>query len=267
MKASYHSVHQPSCSVCRKHCKSFESLREHTNGPIAKGDCSRIFAERGCGLCMRIFDSPAVLEEHRYTCCLPAPVPLGSMKKPYSESLIYDPPPNNENVDFGHSEAVALECEMVGCGSDGSLDVCARVCLVDEHEKPIFHTYVLPQIPVTDYRYEITGITEDHLREAMLLEEVRGKILDILYNGESIGILRLHGGKGRVLVGHGLDHDLDRLKMHYPDLLIRDTAKYPPLMKTNLVSHSLKYLVKTYLGQVFLIPRLSLVCRSILQMP
>lgn len=33
----------------------------------------------------------------------------------------------------------------------------------------------------------------------------------------------------------------------------RDTAKYHPLMKTNLVSHSLKYLTRTYLGQVLLL--------------
>lgn len=50
-------------------------------------------------------------------------------------------------------EAIAIDCEMVGGGSDGSLDLCARVCLVDENEKLIFHTYVLPQIPVTNYRY------------------------------------------------------------------------------------------------------------------
>lgn len=50
-------------------------------------------------------------------------------------------------------EAVAIDCEMVGGGSDCSLDLCARVCLVNEDEKLIFHTYVLPQIPVTNYRY------------------------------------------------------------------------------------------------------------------
>ena len=32
----------------------------------------------------------------------------------------------------------------------------------------------------------------------------------------------------------------------------RDTAKYHPLMKTNLVCHSLKYLTQKYLGQVLL---------------
>lgn len=49
--------------------------------------------------------------------------------------------------------AIALDCEMVGGGSDGSLELCARVCLVDEDENLIFHTYVHPQIPVTNYRY------------------------------------------------------------------------------------------------------------------
>ncbi|KAI3449599.1 hypothetical protein Pfo_006264 [Paulownia fortunei] len=248
MKTSYHSVHQPKCGVCQKHCKSFESLREHTTGPLAKGNCSKKFADRGCKLCMRIFDSPVFLREHQQICGLPAPAPLGTMKMRCTESQIYDPPVNIENGSGSHPEAVAIDCEMVGGGSDGSLDLCARVCLVDEDEKLIFHTYVLPQIPVTDYRYEVTGITEDHLRDAMPLKEVQDKILQILYNGESIGRLRLNGGKARVLLGHGLEHDLDCLRMNYPDHLLRDTAKYPPLMKTNLVSHSLKYLVKTYLG-------------------
>ncbi|KAJ0647265.1 putative transcription factor C2H2 family [Helianthus annuus] len=34
MKKSRHSVHQPKCGVCQKHCKSFESLREHISGMI-----------------------------------------------------------------------------------------------------------------------------------------------------------------------------------------------------------------------------------------
>ncbi|KAL0371345.1 UNVERIFIED_CONTAM: RNA exonuclease 4 [Sesamum angustifolium] len=248
MKTSYHSVHQPECGVCQKHCKSFESLREHTTGPLAKVNCSKIFAERGCKLCLRIFDSPVSLREHHSICYLAAPALLGTIKMPCPESQIHNPPIDIEYDIGNHPEAVSMDCEMVGGGSDGSLDLCARVCLVDEDENLIFHTYVLPQIPVTNYRFEVTGITEDHLRDAMPLKEVQDKILHILYNGESIGRLRLNGGRARVLLGHGLEHDLDCLKMNYPDHLLRDTAKYPPLMKTNLVSHSLKYLVQTYLG-------------------
>lgn len=49
-------------------------------------------------------------------------------------------------------QVVALACKMVGGGSDGSLDLCARVCLIDEHENIIFHSYVKPPIPVTNCR-------------------------------------------------------------------------------------------------------------------
>lgn len=55
----------------------------------------------------------------------------------------------------------------------------------------------------------------------MPLKEVQNKILEILYNGESIGKLRLSGGNARLLVGHSLDHDLDCLRMFYPDHLLR----------------------------------------------
>ena len=48
---------------------------------------------------------------------------------------------------------MAIDCQKVGGGSDGSLDLCARVCLIDEDENIIFHTYVQPLIPVTNYRY------------------------------------------------------------------------------------------------------------------
>jgi len=51
-------------------------------------------------------------------------------------------------------QVVALACKMVGGGSDGSLDLCGRVCLTDEHENIIFHSYVKPPIPVTNYRWD-----------------------------------------------------------------------------------------------------------------
>lgn len=50
-------------------------------------------------------------------------------------------------------QVVALASKMVGGGNDGSLDLCAKVCLVDEDENIIFQTYVKPKIPVTNYRW------------------------------------------------------------------------------------------------------------------
>jgi len=67
----------------------------------------------------------------------------------------------------------------------------------------------------------VSGLTEELLKDAMPLKEVQEKIQEILYNGESIGIARIDGGKARLLVGHSLEHDLDCLNMTYPDHLIR----------------------------------------------
>ncbi|CAJ1955380.1 unnamed protein product [Sphenostylis stenocarpa] len=247
MKTSNHSVHQPMCGVCQKHCKSFESLREHLTGPLPRGVCSKIFSQQGCQLCLVLFDSPGSLLVHKETCRVYAPTRLGTRELPYIDSQ-FDCPSDENHVGGGPGGAVAMDCEMVGGGSDGSLELCGRVCLVDEDENLIFHTYVQPRIPVTNYRYDITGLTEEHLRNAMPLKEVREKVLQILYNGESFAKVRRDGGKARLLVGHDLAHDLDCLNMNYPDHMLRDTAKYRPLMKTNLVSHSLKYLTRTYLG-------------------
>lgn len=248
MKTSYHSVHQPKCGVCKKHCRTFESLREHVTGLLAKDDCSRAFAELGCKLCLKVFDSPIPLSQHKWTCPLTPPTRLGAVAMPRIEvkTSLCD---KTDGTTRPHiPEAVAIDCEMVGGGSDGTLSLCARVCLIDENENIIFHTYVQPQMPITDYRSKVTGLTEELLKDAMPLKEVQEKIQEILYNGESIGIARIDGGKATLLVGHSLEHDLDCLYMNYPDHLIRDTAKYHPLMKTNLVSFSLKHLTKMYLG-------------------
>ncbi|XP_039013866.1 apoptosis-enhancing nuclease-like [Hibiscus syriacus] len=246
MKISYHSVHQPRCWVCQKHCKSFESVREHINNPLSKTKCSKFFAERGCTHCLRVLDSSSYLDEHKKMCRIIAPVPLGTKITPCMESNAGSIMDETQNGKV--QRVIAMDCEMVGGGSDGSIDLCSRVCLVDEDENIILHTYVQPQIPVTNYRYEVTGLTEDHLKDAMPLNEVQDKITKILYNGKSVGSIPPDGGMARLLVGHGIRHDLDCLRMKYPGHMQRDTAKYHPLMKTNLVSHSLKHLTKTYLG-------------------
>lgn len=245
MKISYHSVHQPRCGVCQKHCKSFESVREHLRGSLPKGNCSRIFLEKGCNLCLKVFDSPDSLREHKSECSLSAPLPLEKLAASCPKSQVNTSRSVVEDQSYRGIQAIAVDCEMVAGDID---DICARVCLVDEAENLIFHTYIKPQNPVTNYRYEVTGLTEEHLEDGMSLREVQTKILEILYNGESVARPKLDGGKAKLLVGHSLEHDLNCLRIKYPRDLLRDTAKYRPLMKTNLMSHSLKYLTQTYLG-------------------
>ncbi|KAI3979888.1 hypothetical protein MKX01_042542, partial [Papaver californicum] len=67
--------------------------------------------------------------------------------------------------------------------------------------------------------YEITGIKEEHLRDAMPLKEVKEIIEKVLYNGESIWRSRLVGGNAKLLVGHEIEHDLNCLRMEYPNHL------------------------------------------------
>ncbi|KAJ8898688.1 hypothetical protein K2173_004722 [Erythroxylum novogranatense] len=247
MKISYHSPHQPQCGVCRKHCKSFESLREHLTGKLAKTSCSTVYSQLGCNLCLKVFESPTSLSNHKGICCLSAPGSLAT-KMLNGREVRNDSQLLNIKYTGEGTRAVAIDCEMVGGGSDGSVDLCARVCLVDEDENVILCTYVQPQSPITNYRHEITGLTAEHLKDAVPVKQVQNKILEILYTREFVGRQQPADTMARLLVGHDLKHDLDCLRMDYPRHLLRDTAKYRPLMKTNLVSHSLKYLIRTYLG-------------------
>ncbi|WOL12506.1 RNA exonuclease 4-like [Canna indica] len=244
MRVSFHSVHEPKCGICQKHCRFFESLREHLIGPLPKVECARIFSTRGCNICLNIFDSPNALRIHRATCQLSR---NGSALISRMSRLSLQGS-SDCSIRMQGGQAVALACKMVGGGSDGSLDLCARVCLIGEDENIIFQAYIKPQIPVTNYRYETTGIRAEHLRDAMPLKQAQKKIQEFLSNGEPVWKIRSRGGKARILVGHGLDHDLDCLGLEYPAFLMRDTAKYPPLMKTSKLSNSLRYLTQAYLG-------------------
>ncbi|XP_068334469.1 RNA exonuclease 4-like [Pyrus communis] len=241
MRTSYHSSHEPMCGICKKHCRSFESLREHLIGPLPKQECRNIFSTRGCKICLAILESPYALRVHQDRCSGGNAGLLGR----FANLGIRD---NTESGSTRGTQVVALACKMVGGGSDGSLDLCAKVCLTDEYDNIIFQSYVKPLLPVTNYRYETTGIRPECLRDAMPLRQVQKKIQDFLCNGEPMWKIRPRGGKARILVGHGLDHDLDSLQFEYPQVMIRDTAKYPPLMKTSKLSNSLKYLTQAYLG-------------------
>ncbi|KAI4995383.1 hypothetical protein ZWY2020_035286 [Hordeum vulgare] len=204
MRASHHSPHEPRCGVCGKHCRSLDALRDHLGFGASlppKPACARAFAAQGCPLCLAVFPSAGSLRAHSPTCHLSrAPVP--SMPMPRTPV----------------GGAVALGCKMVGAGNDGTLDVCARVCVIDEHEAIVYEKFVRPLLPVTHYRYETTGIRPEHLRDALAVKMVQRQVEDILLNGEQPWK--------------------------------RDTAVYPPLMKTSarLMSNSLRFLTQSCLG-------------------
>lgn len=55
----------------------------------------------------------------------------------------------------------------------------------------------------------------------MPLKQAARRIQDFLTNGEPIWKIRSQVGKAKILVGHGLDHDLDCLGVEFPAFLIR----------------------------------------------
>ncbi|KAJ7543802.1 hypothetical protein O6H91_09G053000 [Diphasiastrum complanatum] len=227
-----HSRHDSICGSCRKHCKCLDSLHEHLLGPLAKKDCSDKFAELGCRLCLSFFANPEDLKSHSAACQIWAADKLVNLENQYVQFSVR------------RSSAIAIDCEMVGGGRDGFVDLCARVCIVDENENVLLNTHVRPPVPVTNYRSHITGIAAEDLVDAIPLEKVRKEIMSLL-----VGSGFTHSKSyTKLLVGHDLKHDLSCLNLTYPSRLIRDTALYPPLLRTNGSRNKLRYLVETYLG-------------------
>lgn len=70
---------------------------------------------------------------------------------------------------------VALDCEMVGVGSNGRQSVLARCSLVDFDGNEIFDTFVKPNDFVTDFRTQYSGVRKKDLRmgKAITLYDVR----------------------------------------------------------------------------------------------
>eukprot|EP00899_Mesostigma_viride_P008028 jgi/Mesvir1/17226/Mv07640-RA.1 len=154
--------------------------------------------------------------------------------------------------------AVALDCEMVGVGCNRDQHAVVRVCVVDEEEHVLLDAVVCPAEPITDYRFEFTGLTPDQISCGISPESARAAVLAILGERSRYSDPSAHdpawgdneGGHpwSCLLVGHDLEHDLEALGLKYPLSLWRDTAWYTPLVRTSGGPHKLRYLTSAYLG-------------------
>jgi RNA exonuclease 4 len=132
---------------------------------------------------------------------------------------------------------IALDCEMVGYGPNPQSDSqLARVSIVNYHGEQIYDSYVTPQVPVTDYRTHITGLTATILnREGRPFKEVQRDVATFM--------------SGRILVGHAIKNDLEMLMLPHPRRDIRDTSRHAPF---RALSHgktpALRKLCKELLG-------------------
>jgi RNA exonuclease 4 len=115
------------------------------------------------------------------------------------------------------TQVLAIDCEMVGVGPEGKRSALARVCLVNAQGHVVLDTFVSPKERVTDYRTWVSGVRAQDLKGAPALEEVQRRVAALV--------------AGRVLVGHSLSGDLKALLLSHPRKLVRDTARYPPLMR------------------------------------
>lgn len=138
----------------------------------------------------------------------------------------------NENRSL--TKVLAMDCEMVGAGSDGKRSILARVSLVNMSGNVVYDKHVRPREQVTDYRTKISGVRASNLRK-----------------GEDFAVVQKEVGElilGRVLVGHSLRNDFKTLFLSHPKKDTRDTALYPPLHNTNGRPRALRHIAEELLG-------------------
>jgi RNA exonuclease 4 len=135
---------------------------------------------------------------------------------------------------------VALDCEMVGIGSNGKQSALARVSLTYWHGEVVMDTFVQVPSRVTDFRTFVSGVTPKDISAlaAMNVQECRRQVSDVL--------------RDKILVGHALKNDLHALLLTHPKHNIRDTAKYRPFQRARNGKwrpRKLRDLVKEHLGK------------------
>ncbi|GMN62216.1 hypothetical protein TIFTF001_031301 [Ficus carica] len=136
------------------------------------------------------------------------------------------------NDDFSLTDAVAMDCEMVGVGQ-GNRSALGRVTLVNKWGNVIFDEFVRPIERVVDFRTQISGIRPRDLRKAKDFSMVQKKVAEFI--------------KGRILVGHALRNDLKALLLSHPKNDKRDTSEYPPFQRQGHRS-ALRHLAASFLN-------------------
>lgn len=167
-------------------------------------------------------DTPDLTEEYRNK--------LLELQKQDSSNEWVDTKPDPENTSNA-SHIYGIDCEM--CMSESGL-VLTRVSIINFQTMTILDKLVKPDVPITDYLTQYSGITKEKLDPVTItLQDVQQDILKIVNSND-------------ILVGHSLQSDLNVLKLRHPKIIdtaiIFDHKAGPPFKP------SLKFLVSEYLN-------------------
>jgi len=129
-------------------------------------------------------------------------------------------------------DSSANGCKKLGVGVNMDSRL-ARVCVLNEEGEVILDKFCRPKEQITDYRTRWSGIRSVDLINAESIEVVQQEVADLV--------------RGRTLIGHSIQHDLEALYINHPKSLIRDTSHYRPFKKkaqpgSRALPHKLKYL-------------------------
>ncbi|KAK9150406.1 hypothetical protein Syun_008715 [Stephania yunnanensis] len=137
------------------------------------------------------------------------------------------------NNDSSVTDAIAMDCEMVGVSSQGNKSALGRVTMVNSWGNVVYDEYVQPVEYVVDFRTAISGIRPRHLKKAKDFWVVQKEVAELI--------------KGKTLVGHALHNDFKVLLLSHPKKDTRDTSEYQPFQKEG-PTRSLRKLADEFLG-------------------
>eukprot|EP01035_Chromulina_nebulosa_P018126 gene18126-23780_t len=125
----------------------------------------------------------------------------------------------------------SIDCEM--CDTTNNRLEVTRVSIVNENNVVLLDTLVKPSAPITNYRTEFSGITEE------LLAPVSVSLAQVQL------FLLTHITSDSIIVGHSLDSDLKALKISHNKCI--DTSIIYPHVRGHPYKYKLKYLANHYL--------------------